>query len=233
MIRSFLRPDRGCKIVETDYKSLEVAINACYSGDPTLIRSLTDSSFDMHRSFAADAFALPESGVPKDLRQAAKGMGVFALFYGSYYKQVAPDLYEFAKSYTLPNEKPLLEHLKAKGIGTYAKFEKRIEEAERIMWEERFPVHAKWRKKQHEFYKQNGYVELCTGFLCYGPMSRNNTFNTPPQGSGYHVLQWTMNKVAAEMEKNDFRSYMFAEIHDAMVLNVDPSEEAFIKKWIY
>jgi DNA polymerase I-like protein with 3'-5' exonuclease and polymerase domains len=228
-----MKPSRGCKIVDSDYRALEVAINASYSNDKSLLKYLNDPSTDMHRDTAADCYLLKQDQVTKGIRQGVKGGMVFASFYGSYFKQTAPDLWELADVEKLADGTVLKEHLRKKGIKTYKQFEALIEEAERILWKERFPEHDAWRKEQHKFYKEHGYVELHTGFRCYGPMSRNNSFNTPPQGSGYHVLQWTMNKVSKKIDKYCERSYLIGEIHDAMILNVHPSEEDWIAKWIY
>jgi DNA polymerase I-like protein with 3'-5' exonuclease and polymerase domains len=180
----------------------------------------------MHRDSAADCFMLKPGEVTKALRNDVKGQFVFAEFYGSYYKQVARDLWETAAKHDL------VTHLADKGVRTFEDFERHIEEAERIMWEDRFPVHNEWREKQWKFYQKNGYVELLTGFRCYGPMKKNNTFNSPVQGAGYHVLQWTMNQVNKKMMKLD-RSKFIGEIHDSCVSDEHDSEADLIDYWYW
>jgi uracil-DNA glycosylase family 4 len=226
LIRSFIRPSKGNRLVEMDYRALEVCINAVYSNDPTLVKYITDPSSDMHRDSAADCFLLKPEEVTKPIRNDVKGQFVFAEFYGSYYKQVAIDLWETAHRHSL------IPHLKDKGIATFRDFEKHIEHAEKILWEERFPVHNEWREKQWKFYQKHGYVELLTGFRCYGPMGRNNTFNSPVQGAGYHVLQWTLNQVHKKMEKLE-RSRIIGEIHDSCVMDVHPSEQELVDHWYW
>lgn len=226
LIRSFIRPSKGNRIIEFDYKSLEVCINAAYSKDPTLTKYIVDPTSDMHRDSSADCFLLKPEEVTKAIRNDVKGQFVFAEFYGSYYAQVARDLWETAHKHGL------IQHLDSKGIRCYQDFEKHIQEAERILWEERFPVHNEWREKQWKFYQKHGYVRLLTGFKVYGPMRRNNTFNTPVQGSGYHVLQWTMNQVHKKMRKLE-RSRFIGEIHDSCIGDIHPSEQELVDYWYW
>ena len=84
-----------------DYSSAEVHIAACYSQDPSLVRYVTDSSTDMHRDLAADVFLMTPDEITKPVRRAVKGHGSFSLLYGSYYKQIAPTLWEDAEIYEL------------------------------------------------------------------------------------------------------------------------------------
>lgn len=217
-ITSLVMPRKGHKIISYDYKSLEVLINACHSGDKTLIEFTSDPSKDMHRSFAADTFMLAEHEVTKSLRTGTKGQ-VFATFYGSYYKQIAPDCWDLAQ------KEGLIEHLANKGADTFDKFQSRVKAAEEIMWTERFPTHDKWRKQQWKDYQKQGYLDTYTGFRLQCPMRRNNTFNSPVQGDGYHVLQWAYNQVLFEIEKRGLEVFPFAEIHDAGDYSCHPRDE--------
>jgi uracil-DNA glycosylase family 4 len=226
LLRSFIVPSRGNRIVEYDYRALEVACNCCNSKDPTLIKYLLDPTADMHKASASDCFLLDLDDVSKSLRGEVKGKFVFAEFYGSYYKQVAVDLWETAKTHDL------VQHLWDKGIRTFSDFERHIQEAERILWEDRFPVHDAWRKSQWKFYQKHGYVELLSGFRAYGPMKRNNTFNTPVQGAGFHILLWTMNQVNKKILKLD-HSKLIGEIHDSCVMDMHDSETDLIDYWYW
>ena len=219
MITSLVLPKKGHKLIAYDYKSLEVLINACHSGDKNLIEFTSNPAKDMHRSSAADIFMLEESQVTKRVRSGIKSAFVFSSFYGSYYKQTAFDCYELAK------EEGLIEHLSSKGIDTYAKFEQRVKKAEEILWGSRFKKHDEWRKDCYNKYLRNGYLDTFTGFRLNGPMRRNNTFNSPVQGDAYHVMQWALNKCVAEMEERKMEAYCWAEVHDAADFSCPPEEE--------
>ncbi len=236
MVRSFLVPHRGNRIIEYDTKSAEVMVGAAYHHDPNMINYLTNESSDMHRDSACDCYLATWEEIlticgekAKAVRQDMKSDFVFASFFGSYYKQTAPALWESAKKYNL------IDHLQNKGIKTYRDFEAHIQKTEDKLWNTRFPVYKEWREKQWKFYQKHGYVDLLTGFRAYGPMSRNNSFNTPIQGTSYHLVQWTMNNVARYMKKMCKNSYQITQIYDSHVMDVHPSEEILIDKaiWLY
>lgn len=227
LITSLIRPRRGHRIISYDYKSLEVLINACHSGDKNLIAYASDPSKDMHRDSAADIFMLDPGAVPKAVRSAIKGAFVFASFYGSYYKQTAPDCWDVAKA------NGILPHLAEKGITTYEKFEDRVRIAEEIMWTERFPIHDAWRKEQWKKYQRDGYLNSLTGFRLYGPMSRNNSFNGVVQGDAYHILQWSFNQVLRELKERGMETRPWAEIHDAADFDCAPGEETILDALVY
>ena len=127
---------------------------------------------------------LEESEVSKRVRSGIKSAFVFSEWYGSYYKQTAFDCYELAKA------EGLIDHLKSKGIDTYAKFEDRVRIAEEILWGKRFKRHDGWRRECWANYQKNGYLDTLTGFRLNAPMRRNNTFNAPVQGDSYHILHF-------------------------------------------
>ena len=229
MITSLIKPRPGHKIISYDFKSLEVMINACHSGDKNLVIYTSDPTKDMHRDSAADIFMLDPDKVPKGVRSGIKSAFVFAEFYGSYYKQTAPDCWDLAKEFGL------LEHLAANGITTYEQFEKRVEHAEDVLWGKRFKVHNEWRQGEWKLYQSQGFLETKTGFRLRGPMSRNNSFNGSVQGDAYHVMQWAFNQVYRELEARGMDSRPWAEIHDAADFDVNPDEEELLDYlvWYY
>lgn len=226
-IRTGLKPHPGHRLVEHDHGQLEVRINACYSGDRNLIRYVTEG-LDMHTESTMEAFLLTKDQMKKDYRNEIKGSFVFAEFYGSYYAQVAKDLWEFVET-----DEWLKGHLAEKGVKQYVQFEEQIKEAERILWTVRFPEHAEWRKDMWSFYNRHGYIETFTGFRIQGPMRRNNSFNGQVQGSAYHVLQQGMNWTMEEVEQKLEQTKLLVEIHDAMVATVPLHEEDMYDSIVY
>jgi DNA polymerase I-like protein with 3'-5' exonuclease and polymerase domains len=204
-------------------------INGTHSKDPNMKKYIVDSTTDMHRDSAMDCFILEASEVKKDWRSACKSLFTFSIFYGSYYKNMAKNLWEYV------NEVGLINHLNEKGVKTYQQYEDKIKEAERIFWEERFPKHNEWRKQMWKDYQKRGYLDSFTGFRMQAPMKRNNSFNCKVQGDAYHVLQWVMNRVTDICEKKKLRSRPIGEIHDALIMNVYPEEEDIVDYivWLY
>ncbi len=217
-IRSILRPMEGQRLVEYDYKAIEVCIAACYNKDPNLIRYIEDPSTDMHRDMAAELFLREPGAVSKEERSVAKNGFVFPAFYGSYYEQMAPDLWDKFPAGTR-------EHLAGQGIKSLKAFIRHVEEIEELFWGERFPVYAEWKEKTYADYQKVGYIETFTGFRYYGPMKRNEVINYRVQGTAFHCLLWTFGKVMAAMNRAGMRSRLCGQIHDAAVGSVDPAEE--------
>ena len=228
IVRSLIKAEPGCVIVEHDFHSLEVIVNGCHSNDPSLVKYCTDPSTDMHSDGTQDALVLKPEEVTKDYRGACKGLYIFAEFYGSYYVQVAQGLWDYAQG--IP---ALMEHLKKCKLGEYSAFEKHIEACEKKLWGERFKKHAEWRREQWNTYQKKGYLESFTGFRLQCPMSKNNSFNGKVQGDGFHCLCYMLNKMQAKIEELGLRTKIVNEIHDSMVLMVPVEEEHLIDYWMY
>ena len=222
LITSLVMPSKGHKLVGYDLKGAEVSVGACNSGDKNLVSYVEDLTKDMHRDLAMQAFMLPKNEVSSTIRRGMKGTVTFPMMYGSYYKQMAPDLYEFAE------EIGMLQHFKDKGVDTYDKFEKHVEKIEKYFWGTMFPTHKKWMEKQWTDYQKYGKVSIPTGFYVYAPMRRNNTFNTPVQGSAYHCNQRTYNKVSEYIETHGMKSKVLFQIHDAIYIDMCPEEEELL-----
>jgi DNA polymerase I-like protein with 3'-5' exonuclease and polymerase domains len=228
VVRSLIRPRDGHRLIEYDYKSLEVMINGDHSRDPSLIKYCTDPSTDMHRDGACDVLMLKPEELKGEWRSALKGLFTFAEFYGSYYVLVAKGIWEW-----LQGVPELLTHLDKCGIHNYDAFEAHMQKCEEKLWTVRFGVHDQWRKKQFQDYQNKGYLESFTGFRLQGLMSRNNSFNGAVQGDGFHTLCWYMNKLQAKFDELGLNSCIINEIHDSLVIDVDPAEEAIVDYWVY
>ena len=228
VVRSLVCPRRGHRLAEYDYKSLEVMINGDHSKDPSLIRYCTDPSTDMHRDGAADVLMMAHDEVKGEWRGCLKGLYTFAEFYGSFYKQVAKGVWEW-----LQGVPELLTHLSTKGISNYTQFEAHMEKCEKTLWGVRFRVHDAWRKAQYNEYQRCGYLESYTGFRLNGLMSRNNSFNGAVQGDGFHCLAWYINKLQKKFEELQLNSLIINEIHDSVVIDIDPAEEDIVDYWVW
>lgn len=245
--QSALFPRKGHKFKKADFAGLEVAVSACYNKDPNLISYLLDPKSDMHADSAKDLFCMDslDKKTPEgyNLRYIAKNTFVFAQFYGSYYVDCAKgltqslklseDKWERGQGVLMPGGVHIADHLIDKGIGSYAAFEERVRESERKLWEERFPVYNAWRKKWYKQYESRGYFDLLTGFRCSGVYGRNQTINLPVQGAAFHCLLWSFIRVDEIMRKEGWDTKLVGEVHDDMILDVHPDEEAHVEKTIH
>lgn len=231
------RPDHV--LLEIDLKQNEVRVSACYSQDEKLIYDTLHG--DMHRDMAMECFMLEQHQVSKAVRNEAKGDFVFAEFYGSYYPDVARKLWHEAAKLKIEDGTPLLDHLASQGIterGDCSKgerrdplpgsFEAHIKRVEQRFWAERFKKHDDWRKQWWNDYLKNGYFQMLSGFVVTfgksGPLGRNDSINSPSQGSAFHALLWGFIRLGDWLRKNKMRSKLVGQIHDAITLDCHKDE---------
>jgi DNA polymerase-1 len=224
LARSGIIPRKGHQLGEVDYSGIEVRGAAMVTKDPSLIKYITDPSSDMHRDTSMDIFLLEQNQVTKKIRYLAKNAFVFASFYGSYFKQTAPDLYKRAMIENLDDGTSLIKHLKKHGINTYEKFENHIQKVEDKFWNERFKVYNEWKNKTWEEYQNKGYVESLSGFRFIGLMKRNEVLNYPIQSISFHILLWSLIQINTISKREKWDSHIIGQIHDSIVTDLNPSE---------
>lgn len=245
--RQALYPHHGCMIVEADFASLEVMISACYHKDPTMLEYLRTGG-DMHLDMAKQIFMADDLDKSKlghgTLRQAAKNGFVFPQFYGDYYANNAKHLCEWVDlpkegkwkkgmgiDVDLPGGK-ISDHLIAQGVRSFDDFVEHLREVERDFWGRRFRVYAEWKERWVENFRRKGQFRMYTGFVCKGPLRKNQIVNMPVQGTAFHCLLKTFIIVDKIMRKEKWKSRLIGQIHDSMVLNVYPDELEKVKNTI-
>lgn len=238
LIRRCFIPRKGRRIIETDYKGIEVRVAACYNHDPVLISYIKDQTKDMHRDMAAQCYMVHIGEVTKAMRYCGKNMFVFPEFYGDAYFHCAVALWEAIHKMDMrgPGGISLYEHLANKGItklgacnpkqkpvkGT---FEYHIHTVERDFWDNRFKVYTSWKRKWYEQYLKNGGFMMFTGFKEEGILSRNDVINHPVQGSAFHCLLWSLIEIDEIMRKERMESCLIGQIHDSIEGDILESEE--------
>lgn len=226
-IRTIYKPSPGNFLKEYDYGQIEVRIGACYHLDTNMLKYVNDPTTNMHTDAAMDLFFRGSPAeVRKPERQAAKNGFVFPSFYGSNFEQTYLGIWKQIE----PETK---EHLKTKGIKDKAAFRLHVQKVERILWEERFPGYAQWKRDIYQDYKRKGFVELKTGFRCLGPMGYTDATNLQIQGSAFHCLLWTILQIEEKVRAISGRSSIVCNIHDAMVLDMHPDDEAEIDRLVW
>jgi len=237
VIRSIIKPRSGHRLVEYDYKALEVTVAGCIFQDPNWLSYCRDTSKDMHRDTAIEILYLTEayhcpydsldSNLAKQARHAAKNGFVFPSIYGSSGKSAAASMWE-----QLPEEikRHLREHV---GIRNLEDFTERMIEYEREYWGKRYPVYGRRRKELYEFYERKGYIEQVTGFRCYGPLTFTQVVNYPVQGPASHIKLKTLVEVCKQIEQEKKDIFPVMEIHDSIVFDVNPEDEEWLDKTVY
>lgn len=233
LVRMAFPCPEGGVIVERDFKGIEVVVAACYHQDPAMETYITDPTKDMHRDMAMQIYKLPQKAVNKAIRHAAKNQFVFPQFYGSFYAQCAPALWDSIerRKFTLPDGTPLKDHLRAKGISKLGAcdpgrdpiegtFEAHIKAVEQDFWYRRFPVYSEWKKRWWTEYQRKGYFNTLTGFQIRGALSRTQCINYPVQGSAFHCLLWSLIHVQRELQRRRMRTKLILQIHDSLLAAV-------------
>jgi DNA polymerase-1 len=244
IVRTSVIPDDGCELLEADYGSQEVRVACCYNKDPRL-KSYILGGGDMHKDMALKLYLLTKKqlgdtdndAAAKMIRYAAKNLFVFAQFYGSYYAQCAPMLWEGIARLNLQRSDgmSLYDHLKKKGIeslgacdpdqdvleGTYEDVVKRTEN---WMWGEVFTVYDQWKRDWWALYQRQGGVNTLTGFRMEGVFDRNQILCDPIQGSAFHCLLWSFIRIQREFRRRRMKSKIILQIHDSLLINAWKSE---------
>lgn len=238
LVRRVFIPREGCKLIEADYKGIEVCVAACYHKDPVMLAYIKDPTKDMHRDMAAQCFCIPEEEVTSRLRFNAKSFFVFAQFYGDYFLPCAKNLWEDIEAgEETVSGVPVMKYLQKRGImhrgemdprarPVKGSFEAHISDVESDFWGRRFRVYAKWKRQWYEAYQERGWIELLTGFRCQGVMKRNEATNYPIQGAAFHCLLQSLNQlVLRELKRAKLKSIIVGQIHDSLLADVPKSEE--------
>jgi len=236
--RKALYPRPGNQLLEVDYSGLEVRIAACYHKDPVMLKYI-DTGYDMHADMAAQIFMIDDFDKHKPehayLRAATKNGFVFPQFYGDYFGNCAEYLavewgklpagkWTYDQGVMVEEERTLAKHLIGKGIHTYQMFVDHLKAIEEDFWGKRFKHYARWKERHWHQYQKTGYVDLHTGFRCRGFMTKNDAINYPVQGAAFHCLLWAFIQLNKFLTTYKWKSRVIGQIHDAIVLDVDPKE---------
>jgi len=190
----------------------------------------------MHRDMAVQIFMLDkyDKSIHSTLRQAAKNGFVFPQFYGDYYVNCAVNMAcgwgKLPQGWWKPEQGILLgnEHLSdyliSKGINSLDKFTRHIQHIEADFWGKRFPEYTTWKTRWWNVYQKYGYIDMLTGFRCYGQMSRNDCINYPVQGAAFHVNLKSFTLLDEVMRRENWDTRLIGQIHDSIILDVNPDE---------
>jgi DNA polymerase I len=236
IVRKAIYPREGHQLLEVDYSQLEVRIAASYCKDEKLIHDIIKG--DMHRDMAIEIFKIGkfDSSIEghTTLRKATKNGFVFPQFYGDYYENCAEHLActwgglpktTWNSGMGIPvNGAFLSDHLIENGIRSYKTFVRHIQNIESDFWEKRYFAYNQWRETTWKRYQREGYVGSKTGFVYRGLMKRNDVINYPIQGSAFHCLLWSLIEVVKAQRRDRWDTKVIGQIHDSIVLDVNPHE---------
>lgn len=230
LIRQAIIPRPGQRLVERDYKGIEVSVAQSYNQDQILLYDILNG--DMHRDASMKCFMLSKEEMTKDIRYLGKNKWVFPQFYGDWYGSCAKAQWEEVDnpSYNLFNGISLRKHLRSKGIYSIDDFEDHLRQVEDWFWNKKYKRYTEWKKERLTEYWKKGYLDTLTGFQCRGLMDSKQVINYPIQGSAFHCLLWSLIQLNKFLKKYKMKSKIIGQIHDCALTDEHPSESKDISE---
>ncbi len=183
-VRSSIVVPPGCVGLKFDYGQIEARVIAMFTKDKAFCKALWDR-YDVHGDWAeriARAYPdriggkeyLTDKAVMKTFRTDIKNQWTFPLFFGAKLGSAADYL-------NIPIDvlRPLY----------------------RAFWKE-FEGVAEWQEQQLKFYQEYGYVESLTGRRRHGPLTTNQVFNSPVQGTAAEIVLDAMSRLSETGDPN-------------------------------
>ncbi len=228
--RAGMVPRNGNVLGEMDFEGAEISTSCYYHKDPTFIEYQTEGGGDMHKDACAEILKIKPEEVPKQARQATKGIWTFSQFYGSYYVSCAKQGWEEYPLLVDNDGNPLqirgmdIGDWMIEAFGSYKNFENHLKKFQDKFWNDWFKVYTKWKDEVCDFYRRNGYVETFLGFRFKGYMDSKQCTNYPIQGTSFHLLVYTAVQFWKECNKRGLETLIVGQVHDSLILDI-PVEE--------
>ena len=209
-IRAAFVPEPGWRLVAADYSQVELRILAHVCGEESLVEAFRRGE-DIHRRTAAEVFGVPLDQVTDAQRDIAKTTN-FSVIYG-------------VTAFGL-----------ARGL--------RITSKEAQQYLDRFfarhPRVRAWLDKTVKEGRERGYVETLRGRRRYLPELRSGNpnlrgfaermaTNAPIQGTAADMIKIAMIRMAAALAEARLESRMLLQVHDELLFEAPPGEEARLK----
>lgn len=211
-IRQAFVPREGWKLLAADYSQIELRILAALTGDAGLLNAFKEGQ-DIHTATAAKIFGVAPEAVTRDQRSTAK-MVNFGIPYG-------------ISAFGL-----------AQRLGTVSR-----KEAQAIIdnYFAQFPGIPGYMEAQKESAKEKGYVEtecgrrrhlrdINSGNGTIRAAAERNAINMPIQGTAADMIKIAMVRIQNAMTKAGLKSRMLLQVHDELVFDLAPEEEAQLRE---
>ncbi|MEP4079193.1 DNA polymerase I [Haloferula sp.] len=206
-IRKAFVPREGCTLLSCDYSQIELRVMASLANDESLINAFRDQR-DIHTATAAKVWGIKDSEVTREQRSGAK-MVNFGIIYG-------------ISAFGLSQRLGIPRGEAAELIENYFK---------------EYPAIKEFMDQTISEARESGFVQTLSGRRRYFPdlVSGNQTIrgnaeraaiNTPIQGTAADMIKLAMVKVDALMRKKQYQSRMLLQVHDELIFDLHPDEEA-------
>jgi DNA polymerase-1 len=203
----------GWKLLSADYVQIELRILASMSGDKALTQDFLDGK-DIHTATAARVFGIDPEDVERDQWRKAKEVN-YGIPYG------------------------------VSGWGLAQRLRSTVQEAQELIdqYQKTYPDISRYLVETVELAREQGYVETLLGRRRYVPginaRNRNErsfaervAVNMPIQGTQADMIKIAMVRIHERMRKEGLQSKMLLQVHDELVFEVPPDEEAAMRTLI-
>lgn len=204
----------GWKLMSADYSQIELRILAALTEDEGLLTAFREGR-DIHAATAAKIFEVELDAVTREQRSTAK-MVNFGIPYG-------------ISAFGL-----------AQRLGTVSRTE-----AQEIInnYFAQFPGIPGYMSRMQESAKAKGYVETITGRRRYlrdinsgngtiRAAAERNAINMPIQGTAADMIKIAMVNVQNSLTEQNLNTRMLLQVHDELIFDLDPAEEATVRALI-
>ena len=206
-IRKAFVPREGFTLLSCDYSQIELRVMASLANDESMIDAFRNQR-DIHTATAARVWRIKDSEVTREQRSGAK-MVNFGIIYG-----ISP--FGLSQRLGIPRSEA------AELIDSYFK---------------EYPAIKEFMDHTIAEARESGFVQTLSGRRRYFPdlISGNQTIrgnaeraaiNTPIQGTAADMIKLAMIKVDALLRKKQYQSKMLLQVHDELVFDLQPDEEA-------
>lgn len=253
-IRNCFEAAKGCKFVDCDFASQELALIADDSKDPVWLQA-TNNGWDLHSITAELVYkskweegTLPTCAYYHQVYISEDGKHIIPV--SNYNNEEGYHLYGNKQKCTCPNHKHLRNAIKsvnygvAYGIGPNklsSMLDITVEEAKQIlkMYFETFPTLREYFKGLQEYGIKKLHMATFPPFNAirffdkpsnkqeYAEIQRQST-NTRIQATGANILKLALYLVQQEVDKAPYYVRIVMSIHDSIVCEVD---EAHAEEW--
>jgi DNA polymerase-1 len=210
-IRKGFIAEKGFALLSADYSQIELRLVAHLSGDMALAKAFK-AGRDIHTETACAVFGVKSHEVTPDMRRKAKAIN-FGIVYGMGPYGLSQQL----------------------GIA--------VEEASHFIehYFSNFPQVQAWIALTVAQAKKDGYVATMLGRRRYLPeinsengqrraFAERTAVNTPIQGTAADMIKLAMVNIDHALEQGRMRSRMLLQVHDELLFEVAPEEQAAVKK---
>jgi DNA polymerase-1 len=247
VIRAFFICDEGCKLLDTDYASLEPRVFATVAGDQGL-KDIFNNDLDFYSHIAIKTEKL--EGVSAHTKAP------------NFLKKVDPVKRQTAKSYSLGVPYGMSGYALAMNLGVDRKEGERLVEG----YLDGFPELRRWREDSRAFVKEHGYIKNKVGRIRHLPIAKevysamgdqlldfrykknlekeygvdqvdrlykdyknalNNVLNYQIQSYSASIVNRAALQINRKFKEENIEGQVIAQIHDQLVCQV---KEEYVKR---